>query len=173
MKKQNYFFAAGIALLCLAMFTLNYSCKNAGQKSAERAMEDAIEQGAGEDADVDITDQGVTIQAGDVTSHVDATAHKWPSDAPAEVPEFAFGKITGVTTTDHPEMYGWTIVYEEVPADAFKKYNDFLKAKGMETMFMDMAGQGGSITCEHGDLTISVMGGDGNAVVGISKKKPQ
>jgi hypothetical protein len=173
MKKHNYFLVAGITLLFLALFTMNYSCKNAGQKSAEQAMEQAIEQSTGEDADVNLSDQGATIHSGDVTSHIDAGANKWPADAPAEIPEFTFGKIKGVTTSDHPELYNWTIVYEEVPADAFKKYNDLLKAKGMETMFMDMAGQGGSITCEFGDLTISVMGGEGNAVVGFSKKKPQ
>jgi hypothetical protein len=68
-------------------------------------------------------------------------------------------------------MYIWTIVYENVPADAFKKYNDDLKAKGMQPMLLDMGDQGGSVNCEHGDLAISVMGGDGNAVVGVSKKK--
>lgn len=43
----------------------------------------------------------------------------------------------------------------------------------METVFMDMAGQGGSITWESGDLALSVMGGDGSAIVGVSKKKAQ
>jgi hypothetical protein len=173
MKKQNYILVAAITLLILALTTMNYSCRNAGQKSAEQAMEQAIEQGTGEDADVNLSNQGATIHSGDVTTQVDANANKWPADAPSEIPEFTFGRITGVTISDHPEMYIWTVVYAEVPADAFKKYNDILKAKGMQTVFMDMAGQGGSITWESGDLALSVMGGDGNAVVGVSKKKPQ
>ncbi len=173
MKKQSYFLAAGMIFLFLAMITLNYSCKNAGQRTAEQAMEQAIEQGTGEDADVNLSNQGATIHSGDVTSHIDATANTWPSDVPAEIPEFTFGKIKGVTTSDHPDMNIWTIVYEEVPADAFKKYNDLLRAKGWQTTFMDMAGQGGSITWESGDLALSVMGGDGTAVVGVSRKKPQ
>ena len=173
MKKQSYFLAAGMIFLFLAMVTLNYSCKNAGQRTAEQAMEQALEQGTGEDADVQLSNQGATIHSGDVTSHVDGTANKWPSDVPAEIPEFTFGKVKAVTTSDHPEMYIWTIVYEEVPADAFKKYNDILKANGMQTTFMDIGGQGASITCESGDLNLSVMGGDGNAVVGFSKNKAQ
>ncbi len=173
MKKQNYLLVTGITLLFLAFSMMNHSCRNAGQKTAEQAMEQAIEQGTGEDADVNLSNQGATIHSGDVTTHVDASANKWPADAPAEIPEFTYGKITGVTVSDHPEMYIWTVVYEEVPADAFKKYNDILKAKGMQTVFMDMAGQGGSITWESGDLALSVMGGEGNAVVGVSKKKPQ
>lgn len=173
MKKKNYFLVAGITLLFLALFTMNYSCRNIGEKSAEKAMEQALEQNTGEDADVDLSNQSATIHSGDVTSHVDGGARTWPADAPAEIPEFTFGKIKAVTTSDHPEMYIWTVVFEEVPADAYKKYNDMLKAKGWQTVFMDMAGQGGSITWESGDLALSVMGGDGNAVVGVSKKKAQ
>jgi hypothetical protein len=43
---------------------------------------------------------------------------------PAEVPEFKYGKIKGVTTSELPDAYNWTVVYDEVPADAVKKYND-------------------------------------------------
>lgn len=172
MKKLSSLFAAGLVLIFLAGVSFNFSCQNVGKKSTEKAMEEGIEQSTGEDADVDIDNQEVTIQQGDATSHLDMGARSWPADAPDEVPEFQYGKIKAVNTTDTPDLYSWNIVYEEVPADALKKYNDELKAAGFETVFMDMGGQGGSITCEKGDLSLFVMGGgEGEAAVGIGKSR--
>jgi hypothetical protein len=171
MKKLNVLLTAGMLFIFLIAVSMNFSCRNTGKKTAEHTMEKAIEQSTGEDADVDLENQKVTIKTGDYTAHVEAGAQVWPAGMPAEVPEFKYGKIKGVTTSEQPDVYNWTVVYEEVPADAFKKYNEELKAKGIETVFMDMSGKGGSIGCEHGDLIISVIGGDGTAVVGVSKKK--
>jgi hypothetical protein len=171
MKSLNVLLTAGILSIFLIVVSMNFACRNAGNRPAEQAMEKAIKQSTGKDAKVEIENQKATIQAGDYTTHIESGAQSWPAGMPAEVPEFKYGKIKGVTTSDHPDVYIWTIVFEEVPADAFKKYNDELKAKGIETVYMDAAGKGGSINCEHGDLIISVMGGGGNAVVGISKKK--
>lgn len=171
MKKLSSLFAAGLVLMFLAGISLHFSCQNVGKKSAEKTIEESIEQSTGEDADVDIDNQEVTIHSGDVTTHVDMKTQVWPSDAPAEIPEFTYGKINAVTTSDGPDIYTWNVVYEDVSADALKNYNDELKAAGFETIFMDMGGQGGSITCEKGDLSIFVMGGEGNAAVGIGKTK--
>jgi hypothetical protein len=171
MKKHSIWMATGMAFLFLVAVSLNFSCQPIGKKGAEKAMEEALEQESGEEADVDLNANEATITHGDVTSHIDPNAKNWPRDIPSEVPEFTYGDIKGITTSDHPERYIWTIVYENVPADAFKKYNDELKAKGMQPMLLDMGEQGGSVNCEYGDLAISVMGGDGNAVVGVSKKK--
>lgn len=171
MKKLNVLLTVGMTFIFLIVISMNFSCRNAGNKPAENAMEQAIEQSTGKDADVKIENQKATIQTGDYKAQVDAGAKSWPAGMPAEVPEFKYGKIKGVTTSELSDAYNWTVVYDEVPADAVKKYNDELKAKGIETVFMEVAGQGGSINCEHGDLIISVMGGNGGAVVGVSKKK--
>jgi hypothetical protein len=173
MKKHSIWMATGMAFLFLVAVSLNFSCQPIGKKGAEKAIEQALEQESGENADVDLNANEATITQGDVTSHIDPNANTWPRDIPSEIPEFTYGQIKGVTTTDQPQAYHWTIAFENVPGDGIKKYDAELKAKGFQTIFLDMGSQGGSISCEQGDLVISVMGGDGTVVVGIGKTKPE
>jgi hypothetical protein len=173
MKKLTALMTAGIALIFLAVITMNYSCQNLGKKGAEEAMEKALEQETGEDVELDFEQGEATITSGDVTSHIDANAKTWPAGMPEIVPEFKYGKIKAVTTTQQPDGFNWTVILEEVPNDALAKYNDELKARGLETIYMDMGGQGGTIGVEQDDLLISIMGGGGDVVFGVTKHKPE
>jgi len=167
MKKTNLFRLTGMILLLLAASALLFSCQNQPKKSAEKRMEEAIEEATGEDADVDLEKGEATIKTEEGEVHVSTKKNKWPDEIPGDVPEFTYGDMLSVTTTDIPEGYGWTITYENVPDDAIEKYDAELKKSGFETLVAGM-GSRGSISGEKGNVIVGVMSGDGMASVSVA-----
>ena len=56
------------------------SCSSPGKKAQEKMMEKALEQGSGENSDVDIQGGKVKIESGDHKSEINLTADEWPKD---------------------------------------------------------------------------------------------
>lgn len=134
-------------------------CQNAGEKAAENAAEAAIENASGESTEVDINGNKVTIEGENYKTELNTAENKWPDGIPGDVPEFAFGKITAVTTTETDEVYGWGVNFQDVPKDAVEKYAALLKEKGFQTTKLIMD-EGGTVTGEKGNLIVSLISGD-------------
>jgi len=96
------------------------------QKSAEKLTEGFL--GAATGGNVDITNggQGVDYSNEDSSLSIGQSA-QWPSDMPTSVPEFTYG--TPIMSSKLSEG-SWSVLFEEVSADAQTKYTADLDAQG-------------------------------------------
>lgn len=148
-------------------FGLLFSCRNSSEKTAEKVIEKSIKNTSGEDVDVDINNQKTVVETEEGRVEFDGSAKSWPSAIPSEVPEFNYGKITGLTTNESDDTKGWTIIYSDVPGDAADKYKSDLKSKGFTTQSVSVGGMGGSVTAEKGNIAVVLMAGEAQATVSV------
>jgi len=167
MKTKSYIKLISLMTLSLTVIGLTFSCKNAAEKAAEKMIEKSIQKSTGEDVDIDIENQRTIIETEEGRVEVNALSKSWPNDIPPVVPEFKYGKISGVTSTVTDEDKMWTVVFSDVPNDAIDKYNKDLKGKGFKTQTVSMSGLGGTISAEKDDMGVAAMLGDGNASISI------
>jgi len=163
--RQVLFFALTIVVLVLT--TMFCSCK----KSAEKAQETIMETAIGENANVDLDDQKIVIETDEGTFTSDATVKTWPKGIPDEVPEFKFGKIANLSTQNMEESKNWTLVFEEVPANALNDYKARLKEKGFRISSVSVPGAGGQVSGEKGNMFVAVMAGEDMASLTVGIKK--
>lgn len=156
------------ALLTLAIpgLIMICSCSSPGKKAQEKMMEKALEQGSGENSDVDIQGDKVKIESGDHKSEINLTADEWPKDIPADVPEFKYGSIHHTTSSEDNGSKGWGVFYEDVRLDAIDKYDAELKKNGFKTTKMTMP-KGGSITAEKGKIIVTAIISEKMSQVGV------
>lgn len=153
MKKLS---GSNLGIVVIAVLTLFYglpSCKQAGEKTQEKTLEKAIEQGGGEKADVDIDDQKITIETEEGKMQINADDNQWPANAPAEVPELKVGQIAGTTTSESEQGRNWSIRYTGVPTEELDRYGAVLKSKGFKITTMK-GPKGGMVSGEKGNLGV-------------------
>ena len=157
-----------ISLIALSlMIALTFSCKNMAEKAAEKMIEKSIEKSSGEDVDIDLENQKVVIESEEGRVEINATEKSWPKEIPSDIPEFKYGKISGVSTTKTDEGTIWTLVFSEISKDAIDKYDKELKSKGFKTQTVTMSGLGGTISGEKDNMAVAVMMSEGNASVSV------
>ena len=184
MKKFTFISLSGILLVFLAISVMTTSCKSKREENAERRIERAIENATDEQVDIDIKDGEITIKTeegemditgkegemtikmngGEITATDDIDT--WPDEIPDDIPEFTYGDIIMLTTSNLDGGHGWTMVFENVPDDAFDKYKKDLDKKGFEAFLANLP-NGGSISAEKNKIHVAAMGGEGNASVSI------
>lgn len=144
-----------------------YSCKNASEKAAEKAIEGAYSS-EGEDVDVDIDEQGqkVTIETDEGKMVFDQEGTTWPKDIPSEIPQLKGVKISGVSTGDVNGQKSWTVIYEGDATSQMESFKSALKSAGYETSKMTV-NEGGAVTGEKGEWALSSMFSKENTVVTI------
>ena len=156
-----------LVLLSLSLMTAFYSCK----KAAEKASEKMIEKSIGDDAEVNINDDMITVKTDEGTFTTDAKAKDWPQEIPKDVPEFTNGKVTAVTTQVMGDSQNWVIVFEDVAENAIEDYKTTLTDKGFTIVLTTTAGTGGYMTAEKDDYNVVVMAAEGDATVTVGVKK--
>jgi hypothetical protein len=173
MKEQKPLRTTGLIILALVFAICSVSCRRASEKTGEKMMEKAIENATGQKADVDLSREKAIIETPSGRIEADGLAKSWPAEIPDQIPEFRFGKITGVTTSLIDNQKTWTIVFDELQEGFIDKYDALLKEKGFETVTMKMGENAGSISVDNEKYTIFLMGGDGSLSLGISVKEQQ
>jgi len=147
--------------------TAFYSCKKASEKASEKMIEKSI----GDDAEVDINDEMITVKTDEGTFTTDANAKDWPQEIPKDVPEFTNGKVTAVTTQLMDDSHNWVIVFGDVPENAIEDYETTLKGEGFTILLTTLAGTGGYMTAEKDNYNVVVMAAEGDATVTVGVKK--
>ena len=165
-KSRQVLFLA-LTLVVLVLTTMFCSCKKSAEKTQEKIMETAI----GENTNVDLDDQKIVIETDEGSFTSDATVKTWPKGIPDEVPEFKFGKIANLSTQNMEESINWTLVFEEVPANALNDYKAMLKEKGFKISSVSVPGAGGQVTGEKDNLFVAVMAGEDMASVSVGIEK--
>lgn len=156
-----------LILLTWGMFMPFTSCKKASEKASEKMIEKSI----GNDADVDIDDEKVTVKTDEGTFTSDASARTWPSTVPNEIPKFKYGNIINVTSQEAEEMMGWIIMFENVKESDLKSYQADLETKNFNINSVTSYNQGGLLTAEKDNMVVTVMIGDGNASINLAIEK--
>jgi hypothetical protein len=164
---------AGLFLLALVFSLFTLSCQRASQKTGEKMMEKALENATGGKANVDIKGEKTVIETSAGKMEIDGNANSWPSDIPGDVPEFKFGKIDAVTTSEMDGNKGWNIAYSDLEEGFLDKYDALLKEKGFETVTMKMGDKGGSIMAENPKYNLFLMGGEGKISLAVTIKKEE
>lgn len=156
-----------LILFAWCMLTPFTSCKKASEKASEKMIEKSI----GNDADVDIDDEKVTVKTEEGTFTSDASARTWPSAIPNEIPKFKYGNIINVTSQEAEEMMGWIVMFENVKESDLKSYQADLEAKNFNINSVTSYNQGGLLTAEKDNMVVTVMIGDGNASINLAIEK--
>ncbi|MGB5434878.1 MAG: hypothetical protein WBM98_03225 [Maribacter sp.] len=143
---------------------LFYSCKRAAEKTQERLIEKSI----GDKADVDIADDKVVIKTDEGTFTTDATKHEWPSEIPADVPEFTKGKVVIVNTQEMIDGKNWVVIFEDVSQEAIENYKKELEENNFEINFTTTAGTGTHFAAQKGKLVVMLMGDEKGASISIN-----
>ena len=169
MKDLNLSNLKQVFVLMLAIFVVTAfnSCKKASEKTGEKMMETAI----GNNADVDMDDEKITIKTDEGTFTSDATVRTWPKEIPNDVPEFNEGKIVNVSTQVVKEGKNWTLLFEDIPDKALDDYETKLRNKGFKVSSITMGESKAHLTAEKGDLIVIVMGGEGMASLSVGTNK--
>ena len=155
-----------LALVMLAFVIESCTC----ERTAEKTSEEMIEKAVGEDAEVDIDKEKVTIKTEEGTFTADASVDSWPEDIPEAIPEFEHGKIVSVSTQKMGDSDNWVVIYEDVVQTALKKYKEKLEKEGFKISYTTIVASGGHLAAEKGGLAVMLMAGEGNATVTISSK---
>lgn len=156
-----------ILILTIAALALCFSCRNASERTAERQIEKAI----GDNADVKIDDDKITIKTDEGILVTDTGDKKWPGEIPSDVPEFTYGKVERVSIQDMPEAKNWVMRFSGVKEDALTKYEADLKAKGFDAHTTRIMNGRGNVMGEKGNLIVAAMAGDGEATLTVSREK--
>lgn len=151
-----------LAVLLASTFVLTACKKTATEKILEEGMENAI----GQDANVDVNDDTVTIEVGDGTMQAGDDL-KLPNDWPKDI-YITDGKISSVSNMNNSDSI--TIVSNKSVEDLKKEYKDKLADDGWEeTMSMSLEGSvivgadkdnrkmSLSITTEDGESTVVIV----------------
>ena len=156
---------ATISFVILLFFVATTSsCRNTTEKAIEQAM--------GEDSDVDLKNQKITIETDDGKAVIDAGKHEWPNAIPNDVPEFGNGKIINVSTFTYEEGDNWTVMYEDVGASAFDDYKAALEKNGFKIEAVITAGEGAHISAKKDNRIVTIMSGEGMTTVSVGVEKP-
>lgn len=164
---------AGLLILVFLTIFMLFSCQNKSEKAGEKLMENALENATGKDANIDIDKEKAVIETDAGRIEVDGNAKSWPNEIPEDIPEFKFGKIDAVTTSNFDDTKAWVIAFSELQDGFLDKYDAQLKEKGFETMLMKMGDKGGSITAESDKYNVFLMGGEGTLSLSVSVKKQE
>jgi hypothetical protein len=126
------FILVALCICCVVLWATGAAFTDVSFNIFENAVEEALEEEYGDDFEVNIEEDSVTI--GDEDSYYtygdDAT---WPSDMPSSVPVFSSGDMTSVSKTDGSEETYWTVTYENITTSgALDSYKDKVEAAGFE-----------------------------------------
>ncbi|NTW23368.1 MAG: hypothetical protein HGA37_01610 [Lentimicrobium sp.] len=163
----------GLFLAILVFCSFIVSCQNNSKKAGEKLLEDAIENETGSKADVELGNEKTVITTGGNTVEIDEKANSWPGEIPDEVPEFTYGKVKAVTTSNVDGTLSWNVNFENVEDNFIDKYDADLKKKGFETVTMKMGDKGGSISAENEKYSVFLMGSEGSLSIGVSLKQQE
>lgn len=173
MKITKKIRTVGLLAIALLFSVFIDSCKKASEKAGEKMMEKALENATGDKANVDVSNEKTVIESSAGRMEINGKATSWPDEIPRDVPEFKYGKITAVTTSNMDGSKSWSIVYEKVEEGFLDKYDAQLKEKGFETVITKVGEKGGSITAESDKYNVFLMGGEGNMSLAVTVKKQE
>ncbi len=97
--------------------------------AAKNTTESIIGGLTGSDVELDSEGNVAKVTTDDGSFEMNQTA-KWPSDMPAEVPEFTAGVIESSAKSTATGSAGWTISFKSVQTGAYSSYREQLLAKG-------------------------------------------
>lgn len=160
-----------VLMTILLAFTVTFACRNASEKRAERIAEKIMEKASGEEVDVDIDSENFTIKTEDGTLTSNVNDKKWPSEIPAEVPEFGFGSVEQVIFHDMDDGKMWTMMVEKVPANVLTNYQQELQKNGFTCDLVSPNNEEGMLSADNGDINVAVMAGEGSASVSVHIQK--
>ncbi len=160
-----------VLIIILLAFTVTFACRNTSEKRAEKIAEKIMEKASGEEVDVNIDNENFTIKTEDGTLTSNADDKKWPSEIPAEVPEFGFGSVEQVIFHDMDDGKMWTMMVEKVPGDVLTKYQKELKKNGFTCNLVSHNNEEGMLSAEKGDINVAVMAAEGSASVSVAIEK--
>jgi len=159
-----------LIIVIIGLATL-FACQSQKEKRAEKFTEKIMERASGEDIDVDVEGESITIKTDEGKIITNTGDKSWPSEISGKIPEFKYGKLENSSLRDLTEVKMWTMLFEGVPADVLDLYQVLLRAKDFETNLIGEKGIGGMLTGEKDAINIAVMAGEGNASITVSIEK--
>ncbi len=162
----------------LVLVTMSLLLIGCGQNIAERAMERAIEEKAGEDAhvDIDVNSESMTFETdeGTATLNVDELPENWPSDVPV-YPETAINMASAIHDADGSPLFSLLLTSKDAVAEIKAFYQRELPANGwsMDARVTMDAGGVTMIGATKGDQRLSIMigetGEEATITIGVGK----
>lgn len=153
MKKYAVFTMMALGFMLLLAVFGTFSCKQAAEKQQEKALEKAMEQGGNQNANVDIEKEKITVESDEGKMVIKTGEEKWPSNAPADVPELSAGTIIGTLAGESDQGNSWTIRYQGIEMGELEQYGTRLKNAGFKITKIKSS-KGGMVSGEKGNLGV-------------------
>ena len=145
---------SGVTVLALA------GCGNAVEGLAEGAVERALENEIGSSADVEVDEDGFTIDTDE--GSISAGSGSVPEDFPADVP-LPDGEVSFSQRLETADGLGWSVVIATSgeAGSVGQQIRSDLENNGFDveesTQFSGEGGSGGTILAERSDLSVLVV----------------
>lgn len=134
-----------LVTMAMALSLVMTGCGKASEKVAEKASEKAIEDATGGKAKVDLNKDKIEVKTDEGTYKAGST-YEWPSQIPADVPKFSYGKIITVTESSTVQGNSVFVGINEVKDDAYDKYKSALESAGWKINLTNRSNDGFLIT---------------------------
>ncbi len=153
-------------LLCLMAalgLVLNFACGKSKEEAAEEAVENSIEMNLGDDAEVDISEEGMTI-----TSTDEDGTYSWQGGDQAKVPDgfpkdvYVHEAATVAMSADSPESFTLALTTDDPFPKVVGAYEEKMSAAGWTNQ---------TSTAMDGAQMLVYTKGDRAANVGIFNEK--
>ena len=156
MKGSKSLGLAALSLLLIFGLIGMAGCKKAGEKMAEKSIENAIEKASGGKAEVDLKSGNIKVKTAEGESSF-STSNEWPNDLPEGVPQFKMGKVKGVTRHQAEGKKTWNVILESIEKGSVEKYTELLKSDGWTIGQTVSMGDGGMVQATKDKLMILAM----------------
>lgn len=162
-----------VTYLVLLIFVIAFlsACQSRSEKRAEKFTEKMLEKSFGENVDVDVDGESITIHTNAGKIIASTGKKKWPKEIPSSVPKFNYGNIENVSLRELPDGNIWAMVFENVPKDVLTTYESLLKKNGFDTSLIGRPNVGGMLQGEKNELNVMVMAGEGDASLTVTINK--
>jgi hypothetical protein len=164
---------AGVAFLAVILVSglvLSTGCQKAGERAAEKMMENALTKASGGKANVNMKDGKLSVTTKDGSSEFSmGGTTEWPADLILDIPKIE-GKVKGVIRTTTAQGKNWLISLEGIAADVPSAYIKALESKGW-TIGMNMtSAEGGSAqaTKDQNQVVLTYSTGDKMLVLNVT-----
>jgi hypothetical protein len=143
-----------VTILALCALMLNGCGKKSDEKMAENMAEKILKESTGKETKVDIKGNNIRIEDKDTKTEIAETSI-WPSDMFADVPKFTAGTIKHVIKGQEGGMQKFNVFFIDIKGDAISQYAEALKKRGWQADLIQMAGKGGILNAQKGNLAMN------------------
>lgn len=164
-----------VITMVFALSALASGCSKVSEKASEKVAEKAIESASGGEVKVDLTKDGVKVDAKDGSSSFKTGGDlSWPTSMPSDVPQLNGAKIMNVSEATNADGKTVMVWYQEIKnSDEINQYKTALQSKGWTIAATTNTPESVFISAEKPgwNLSATFSTKEGNGIIAVNEVK--